>query len=478
MSTITISGATLTNGLLEILMADDIEPGSIPSYQMCKLLWTLHPLGGKIVEKSVALALGQRRRVNVPGPLEDQLVKAFNDEWDALTATEHIRDVMHLSRAYGAGAIAWGFPDLPTDRPLGDLFQLSTKPGLYFNTYDPLNLAGSMVTNQDPNAPDFMKPLTEITAAGQPYHSSRTCKVFHGTPVYLDYQSSSFSFAGRSIFLRALYPLKSFINTMRMNDLVASKAGLLIEKVKPASNIISKIGEAVAGVKRNLLKEGYNGNVLSIGINDSIESLNFTNIDGAMTTARDNIISDIAASTDEPAILLKDESFAKGLATGEEDMKGVALHIGGLRTKMNPLHAYFDKITQYRAWNVEFFTALQAEFPDDLSGKDYRSWFYEVVDRFETAWPDFIVEEESVKTERNAKKVDAVQKLVATVAPLLDPVNKAALISWAAEILNDMPELFRASLVIDQDALAAYEPPLPEPGGLGGNDKGGGGGKD
>src|SRR6201999_3463655 len=98
--------------------------------------------------------------------------------------------------------------------------------------------------------------------------------VFHGTPVYLDYQSSSFSFSGRSIFLRALYPMKSFINTMIQADMVAAKAGLLIEKVQQNGSIVSNLMEKATGRKRNLLKEGGNGNVLSIGQNDSIESLN------------------------------------------------------------------------------------------------------------------------------------------------------------------------------------------------------------
>ncbi len=467
MSTIQVTSATFSSGLMDILGADDIEPGAAPGYQLCKLLWTVHPLGGKLVEKPVALALGKERKINVPGALEEQLVKAFRKEWAALGATDKIRDVMHLSRAYGSAAIAYGFPNLETDKPLTSHFQLASKAGLYFNIFDPLNLAGSMVTNQNPNAPDFQKPQSRITAAGQPYHPSRTVSMFNGTPIYLDYQSSSFSFSGRSIFLRALYPMKSFINTMKMNDLVAAKAGLLIEKIEQNSSIMSGLVERVTGLKRNLLKRGMNGDVLSIGVDDDIQSLNLQNIDGAMTTARDNIISDVAAATDVPAILIKDESFAKGLASGDQDMLAVVQYIDGIRTQAQPLFDFFDRIVMYRAWNAEFFVALQNEYPEELKGRAYLDWFYETCDLFEAEWESLIQEDDSVRTERNSKKLDAVQKFLGTTLAVADPVNKGNLLAWAAEVINDMPELFSATLTIDPDAMANYEPPQPEGGAFG-----------
>jgi len=461
MSMISISSATsVTSGLMDILCADEIVPGSIPGYSTCKLLWTCHILGGKVVEKPVALAIGEPRKINVPGALEEVLVKAFTDEHERLGVDNHVRDVMHLSRAYGAGAVAFGLPDVPTDKPI-DLFSLASQPDLYFNTFDPLNLSGSIVTNQNPNAPDFQKPNQDITAAGQPYHSSRTRTVFHGTPVYLDYQSSSFSFSGRSIFLRALYPMKSYINTMIQNDMVASKAGLLIEKVQQNGSIVSNLMDKATGRKRNLLKEGGNNQVLSIGQNDAIESLNLQNIDGALTMARDNIIADIAAATDVPAILIKDESFAKGLASGDQDMMAVVQTISAIRTQTNPLYEFFDKITMHRAWNPEFFAALQNAYPEELAGKDYKTWFFATCDLFASEWPDLIKEEESVKTERNAKKLKAMTDVLNALAPVVDPVNRANVVQWFAEALSGMDELFTNSLIIDYDALAEYVPPTP-----------------
>jgi hypothetical protein len=467
MSEINVTGSGITSELMAILGAESLQPGDAPSYEICKLLWTQHVLGGKLVEKPVALALGERRKINVPCALEERLVEAFNKEWDEIEATRHITDLAHVSRAYGIGALIYGFPDQATSAPLSDPFEVATRPGLYFNLLDPLNTAGSMVTNQDPNAPDFQKAWSKITAAGQAYDRSRTCVLFNGTPVYLDYQSSSFSFSGRSIFLRVLYPLKSFIQSMLVDDMVSLKAGLLVAKVDQGGGFLNRVVDAVTNFKRNILKEGQTGQVISIGPEDSIESLDLTNTDKAMTTARDNIISNVAAGSDVPAILLKDESFAKGLSSGEQDMFAVVQYINGERTRLEPAHRFFDRIVQYRAWTPALFEELRQEYPDELEGRSYKAWFYEMRDLFTAEWPSLIQEPESEKTERNAKKLKAMGDLFKTLAPALDPENGAKLRQWITDAINDMPELFTSAMLeFDAELFANYEPPTPvAPGG-------------
>lgn len=475
MSEINVTGSSITSELMAILGADSLQPGDAPSYKICKLLWTGHVLGGKLVEKPVALALGERRKINVPCALEERLVQAFNKEWDSIEATRHITDLAHVSRAYGIGALIYGFPDQSTSEPLTDPFEVATRPGLYFNLLDPLNTAGSMVTNQDPNAPDFQKAWSKITAAGQAYDRSRTCVLFNGTPIYLDYQSSSFSFSGRSIFLRVLYPLKSFVQSMLVDDMVSLKAGLLVAKVDQGGGFLNKVVDAVTNFKRNILKEGQTGQVISIGPDDSIESLDLTNTDKAMTTARDNIISNVAAGSDVPAILLKDESFAKGLSSGEQDMFAVVQYINGERTRLEPAHKFFDKIVMYRAWTPALFEELRQENPEELEGRSYKAWFYQMRDLFTTEWPSLIQEPESEKTERNAKKLKAMGDLFKTLAPGLDPENGAKLRQWITDAINDMPELFTSAMLeFDAQLFADYVPPTPATPGDGGPDDGGG----
>jgi hypothetical protein len=472
MSYITVNSTGLPSQLQAILDAENVQPGSSISYQLCKLLWEYHPLAGKIIEKPVRLALGKSRKIDIPCGVEDQLREAFEREWDRLGATNHIRDVMHLSRVYGAAAIVYGSPDIPTDKPI-DPWKLAEVPELYFNQLDPLNLAGSLVTNQNPNAPDFQKPWQYITAAGQPYHPSRSCVIFCGTPIYLSYQGSSYSFSGRSLFLRALYPLKSFIQTMTVDDLVSLKSGLLIAKITQPGSIVNKLMSQAAGAKRQLLQEAQTGNVLSIQPDESIESINLQNTDKAMTTARDNIIANIAAASDVPALLLKDEAFTQGFGEGKEDSKAVAQYIEGIRNDMHSLFMYFDNIVQHRAWNSDLYQGLANAYPDEIGNMSYKEFFYWAKNLFKAEWPSLLEEPQSETVRRDADKLKAMVDVVKTLETMLDPVNKAKAVEWFMDNVNSMTNMFPAPMTLDIEALAEYQPPQP---GAGENPFGGPGG--
>jgi hypothetical protein len=459
MSNITITTTSVGGTLMEILTSGDIQPGDNAGYELCKTLWEYHPLGGKLIEKPIAMALSKPRLINVDAEPKEMLVDAFNREWDKLGATNHIRDVSFIKRAYGASAIVIGSPNVATTEPL-DLWKLADQD-IYFNQLDPLNLAGSIVTNQNPNAPDFQKPLAYSTAAGQPYHPSRSVVVFNNTPIYLSFQSSAFGFTGRSVFLRALYPLKSFIQSMITDDLVTFKAGLLIAKQKPAGSIVNNLMQIASGIKRTYLQQGATGNVLSIDIDEAIEAINLTNTDTAMTTARNNIIANIAAASDVPALLLKDEALTQGFGEGTEDAKAIVQFIDGIRNDMDSLFKFFDKIVQHRAWNRQFFEAVQNQYPEIYRDKTYEQAFYMWQNAFKADWTSLMEEPPSEKVKVADTKIKSINEILRTVLPVVDPQNRATLIQWAQDNINEMEDLFESSLNLDSDLIAEYEPPTP-----------------
>jgi len=463
MSDITITTTTIGGNLMNILASGDIQPGDNASYELCKTLWEYHPLGGKLVEKPIMMALSKPRIITVDAEPKEMLVEAFEREWEKLGATNHIRDVSFIKRAYGAGAIVIGSPNVSTTDPL-DLWKLADQE-IYFNQLDPLNLAGSIVTNQNPNAPDFQKPLAWSTAAGQPYHPSRSVVVFNNTPIYLSFQSSAFGFTGRSVFLRALYPLKSFVQSMITDDLVTFKAGLLISKQKPAGSIVNNLMQMASGIKRTYLQQGATGNVLSIDIDESIEALNLSNTDTAMTTARNNIIANIAAASDVPALLLKDEAFTQGFGEGTEDAKAIVQFIDGIRNDMDSLFKFFDKIVQHRAWNREFFEAVQNQYPEIYKDKTYEQAFYMWQNAYKADWTSLMEEPPSEKVKVADIKIKSINEVLRTVLPVIDPQNRATLIQWAQDNINEMEDLFESSLNLDSDLISEYEPPqgtMPE----------------
>jgi hypothetical protein len=457
MSTISITNTAVGGSLIDLLNAGDIQPGSDIGYNICKTLWEYHPLGGKLVEKPIRLALSKKRLITMDMEADEMCIEAFEREWESLGATNHIRDVMFINRAYGAAGIVYGAEGIPTSEPI-DPWKLS-ELNLYFNQLDPLNMAGSIVTNQNPNAPDFQKPLPYTTAAGQPYHPSRSTVVFNGTPIYLSYQASAFGFTGRSVFLRALYPLKSFIQSMITDDLVTFKSGLIISKMKPAGSIVNRVMSSVAGIKRTYLQQGGTGNVLSIDIDEEISSIDLNNTGLAMTTARDNIIANIAAASDVPAMLLKDEAFTQGFGEGTEDAKAIVQYIHGIREDMASLYKFFDKIVMHRAWNEEFFNAVKNKFPETYGSMTYETAFYFWKDKFTVEWESLMEEPESDKVKVEETKMNGITQMLTAMLPVVDPVNKAKLLVWAQDNINEMQSMFQSTLELDEDLLASYEPP-------------------
>ena len=130
------------------------------------------------------------------------------------------------------------------------------------------------------------------------------------------------------------------------------------------------------------------------------------------------------------------------------------------KLKLEPAHEFFDRIVMHRAWNPEFYAALQAEIPE-LAGKSYEAWFFEVRELFEAEWPSLLEEPQFEIVKRNAEKLKAMTEVLKTLLPALDPQNKAFLVDWFVQAINDMPEIFTGSMQFDPDLLAEYEPPTP-----------------
>ncbi|HEO9044221.1 TPA: DUF1073 domain-containing protein [Enterobacter kobei] len=451
------SPAQLDSALMNIMSATSIDPGDQAGYELCKQIWQYHPLGGKLVEKPINMALFKPRLNTLDDDPDGRIVRAFEEVWKRLGVTEKIRNLFFVVRCYGAGAIGVG-SRRKSSRSAIDLWSLS-ESDIYINVFDPLNVAGSLVTSQDPNSPDFQSPAEFIRTNGKGWHPSRTQRVFNGAPIYLSYQSSAFGYTGRSVFQRCLYPLRSFLTTMITDNMVAEKAGVLIEKTDQNGSIASGLMAKVTGFKRKMLKNAQVGNVISVGKGDAIESLNLQNIDGAMKTARDNIISAIASGSDTPAELIREEGFAEGWGDGTEDSKTMAQYIDSVRQTIDPVIAFFENIVQHIAWDEDFFNAIRNDLPDEFEGKNYRQVFYHWQSKFTSEWVSLQQRSEDETRKGESELLDKATKLFESVSRHVDPENKSRLIEWCAEVVNSMESFNDIPLVLDYDAIASYTPP-------------------
>ena len=66
MATFNVNSSALGSQLMDLLMADDLVPGSEPSYQIAKTIYLFHPMGAKLVEQPVKIAQSQQRNITIP----------------------------------------------------------------------------------------------------------------------------------------------------------------------------------------------------------------------------------------------------------------------------------------------------------------------------------------------------------------------------------------------------------------------------
>ncbi|CAM3304173.1 anti-CBASS protein Acb1 family protein [Klebsiella variicola] len=453
--------------LIALLDSDDIQPGMSAGYQTCKTIYLFHPLGGKMVDRPIKMAMNESRTVHISQAygIEQRLRDAFEREWKALGADKHIANAARISRIYGVSAIAMLVDNQEPSSAVD--YRTLYKHNVTFNILDPLNTAGSIVLNQDPNAQDFQK-VDGIRVAGKPYHKSRCVVQQNEDPIYLAYNSAAFGFTGRSVYQRALFPLKSFIQTMRTDDMVSVKGGLLVTKIQGPSSVVNNMMQKLSGIKRMMLKRGKTGEVLQIGANDSIESIDLSNLEKPLDSSRNHILENIAAAADMPAIILNSETFAQGFGEGTEDARSVAVYIDNIREWLEPLYDYFIRICQYRAWSIEFFNSLRADFPELKN--TYSLYFSSWINNFEYRWPSSMKEPESEKVKVDEIRFKAIVSMLEVLLPQvnMDDENRALLIEWAQTNANANESLFPQRLDLDIDSLKANRPQQPqgeEPGG-------------
>jgi hypothetical protein len=447
----TINGSALGTALMNILCADDIQPGSEVSYQLCKDIYLYHTLGRKIAEAGIEMAMSQQREIVVQdGP--NEVVEEFIAERRRLGVDSYIYNAQALARVYGIATVTCLIKEGDPAEPL-DLTTIWKQP-VFFNVLDPLNTAGSLMLSQDPNAPDFQKPVA-VAVQGRAYHPSRCLIVMNERPVYIAYTNSAFGYVGRSCYQRILFPLKSYIQTQRANDMLARKVGVLIAKLKQVGSIIDGLMTRAYALKRRVIKEAETDNVISVGIDEDIASLNLQNADGALSLARNNILNDVAAGVPMPAKLITQETFAEGFGEGTEDANQIIRYVNGVREEMSPLFAFFDRIVQHRAWSPSFYETIQAKYPEQYADKPYAQAFYEWRNSFEANWPNLREEPESEKSKVDQVRVASLIEVLSSFVPLLDPASVATLLQWVADNLNENKSLFTSPLVLDWEAVAA-----------------------
>jgi Protein of unknown function (DUF1073) len=431
---VSIAGSGIGNALQSILEADDIQPGDDPSYQACRALYLYHPLGKKLVDAPIELAQSKARETSIKDA-PDEVKEAFDQKWEEMGAESLIFNEHHTARMYGIGSIVAVLDGKPASAAIDMATLWKNEDKLKFNVLDPLNTAGSLVLSQTPTDVDFQRPVT-VAANGTVFHRSRWHVVMNEMPVYLAYTGAAFGFVGRSVFQRTLYPLKSFLQTMRMDDVVSNKNSMIIYKATAPSSIVSEVMQMIGVIKRKLIRFGRNGNVLTIGQDEEIETIKMDHVAQSGEFARNNILKNIASGGSMPAIMVNDETLVSGLADGTEDAKVIARFGEHFRLSMLPSYKFLDNYCMYLAWTPDFIKRMQAD-NKDLKGKTPEEIFATWRKNFRAKWPSLLQESEKERAEREQIKAGILIALLGEIMDRLDTENQLKFMMFLKDNLNE-----------------------------------------
>lgn len=242
---------------------------------------------------------------------------------------------------------------------------------------------------------------------------------------------------------------------MITDQMVTQKAGLLVAKMKAPGNILNNVVRGMFGWKRQQLKTGATGQVLSIGTEEDVATLNMQNLEQAARFARENVLKNIASGAGMPASIIAQETLTEGFGEGTEDAKKEAAYLNYLREMMAPAYAFLDPLVQRIAWSPEFYESLKKDYPV-YRKRPYETALHEWMSAFTATWPNILIEPESEKSKTADVQFKSVIALVETLGPELDPENKAKLIAWVAENVNEREELFASKLDIDETLLLEF----------------------
>lgn len=431
------------------------------SYNLCKQLYVYHPLGKRIVDLPIDLTLNKERILNVKHELSPELIDQFNKKWKELNLTRAIRNLAVTSRLYGIAALFIKIKDIddseniPNDKNLNDY---TITPLVY----DALNIAGSATQNQNLESADFLE-LKEVYRSGQALAKDRSIILSNGDPIYIEYINSAYGFAGRSVFQNCASLLQSYVDVMGADNTVARKAALIIAKMQQSGSPTNLQGKAFEQ-KRELILEGINNNILNVGINEDISTLNMTNVDNSIDTARRHIIEDIANAIDLPVVLLNGQKFTAGFGEGSEDTKNIGRHVDSKRQWLEPIFNFCDNLVMDLAWDFNFIDSLNSQnssffdknLPIEEKKRIYKIRFQELKNGFSYSFPSFLTETESEILDGDVKKINSIKTIFDSVYDKVDPQTKSQLICWMMDNFNDLRSVNKVKIDYDPEEIEEF----------------------
>jgi len=421
-----------------------------------KLFAQYHPLVNRLTSYPLNMALARGFEFKMPNAPQEA-INEFTKAAMRYRAKESVVELHRLKKIYGASSMAVVINDeQKTNQPIDyEVLAAGIGNNLSFNSLDPMITAGSLVSSLDPNSARFLRPVT-ITSQGRSYHASRCIVVQNeGEPAdWISYNKAAYGFLARSDFVRALPLLQVYLRLKIAEMYLADKVGVMVVQSEGSGAVIDHSSEVVNEIKRISVDLAETGNVLSIGLNDKISTLDVTNANSVLVMLNDSCITAIAtACGNMPAGILKNEALAQGRADGTHDKEMHDLFYVQIQDSTKPTFDFVDNLIIRAAWTREFVERIKVKYRH-LQGKSYAVIMKGWMDGYERVFLSPSVPSEEQATNIAKQKIEALASSSAmiTASVKLGAINSQILIEWQAKNINDL-RFFPNDLNFDDEEL-------------------------
>lgn len=387
------------------------------TYLDCRNIYRYWPLGKRIASALPHFALSAPRQISF-GEAPDLVIDQFNKTCKDLQIDEVVCKAAIYARVYGLSAVCVASNQTPIEQPLTQKAVINEH--ITFNVLDPLAIRGFTV-EQDPTSTNYLKPLT-LSIWGKEPHKARVHLCFNDIPLYYQFNPSSFTFSGASVYQNMTLLIRSWNRCVVALQRVATKAGSIVKTSKETATFT---GAALRIAERNLelIRKMENDGIMSCQNGEDIKGLEMTGIDQI-----DSIISQLQqalmmALSDTPSGILLDKNLSVGLNDGTEDMKAILMAVGRFREMiLKTLYDFLDHYVLYLALTPGFIKELKEEYPDLYRSKSPAEILEELTTNFTWEWGNLYPLNDKEQSEADLSKLEILKaaKEIGVTAPDLE----------------------------------------------------------
>lgn len=288
-------------------------------------------------------------------------------------------------------------------------YMQSGKP-FKFNVLDPLSAGGQIIIDNDPLSPTFSLPI-DLRIQGKTIHNQRLQICTNDIPLYLQFNPSSYSFSGPSIYQNMTLLIRSWNRAIISIQRLATKASALILKAKDSGGVTNGVQNYAMQKNLEFIRRIENDGIASIKVGEELEFFQLTGIKEIDTIIQKIQNALMMALNDTPSGILLDNYLSTGLADGDNDMKAIIIAVEKFRKDiLTPIYKFLDKYIQYKAYTPELLDYIRNNY-DYFAEMNNEEILAELMQSYSFSFNDIYPQTENEQADTNSKRLDNIIKL-------------------------------------------------------------------